>query len=223
PERLRGRGGGGVLRPMIALPVAAPGWSDDELGRAVTHELEHLRRGDWVCQCFARMVCAFYWFHPLSWIAWRRLVLEAERACDDAVLQRSEATTYAAQLLTLAERLSTPANRPCVPMADRTALAARIRALLDDRQRRGRAGSRSVLLACTVSVLVVAAASPLRIVGAAPLSADGQSFAGTLRDPLNRPLPDTRLTLWDTSTQQPIEARTDHGGRFTFSPMPAGE
>jgi hypothetical protein len=33
------------------------------------------------------------------WIAWRRLALEAERSCDDAVLRRSEAAAYADQLV----------------------------------------------------------------------------------------------------------------------------
>ena len=33
----------------------------------------------------ARVVCAFYWFHPLVWVAWHRLRLDSERACDDGV------------------------------------------------------------------------------------------------------------------------------------------
>ena len=42
-------------------------------------------------QILARAVAAFYWFHPLVWMAWRRLCLEAERSCDDAVVM-SETT-----------------------------------------------------------------------------------------------------------------------------------
>jgi hypothetical protein len=40
------------------------------------------------------------------------LVLEAERACDDAVLRESEATAYADQLVVLAQRLSAASSRP---------------------------------------------------------------------------------------------------------------
>ena len=54
-------------------------------------------RHDWAIHCVARGVCALYWFHPLVWMTLRRLELEAERACDDAVLERSEATAYADQ------------------------------------------------------------------------------------------------------------------------------
>lgn len=89
----------GIFRPAIVLPCDAQNWDSEDLKRAITHESEHVRRGDWVTQCFARAVWVAYWFHPLVWIAWRRLSLEAERACDDAVLRRSEATAYADQLV----------------------------------------------------------------------------------------------------------------------------
>src|SRR6185436_19249408 len=76
----------GAFRPTIVLPVDAPTWPIADLSRAIAHELEHVRRADWLTQCLARMICAVYWFHPLVWIAREQLSLEAERACDDAVL-----------------------------------------------------------------------------------------------------------------------------------------
>jgi bla regulator protein blaR1 len=158
----------GVFQPAIVLPVDAPAWAEADLRRAIVHELEHVRRADWATQCFARIVCASYWFHPLVWVAWRRLSLEAERACDDAVLRRAEATDYAEQLVVLAERLSIAPNRPLLAMANRHDLATRVVAVLDSRQRRGRAGARWVALACAFSGLIVATMSPLRIVAAAP-------------------------------------------------------
>jgi beta-lactamase regulating signal transducer with metallopeptidase domain len=54
----------------------------------------------------ARSVCGVYWFHPLVWVCWRHLRLEAERACDDAVVRDGEATAYADQLVTHAVRPS---------------------------------------------------------------------------------------------------------------------
>src|SRR5688500_10994298 len=107
----------GILRPVIMLPLDATAWSEEELCRAMIHELEHVRRADWLSQYMARIVRALYWFHPLVWIAWRRLSLEAERACDDAVLRRSEATAYANQLVLLAERLASTAKPPLLAMA----------------------------------------------------------------------------------------------------------
>src|SRR5262249_12524134 len=93
-----------VLRPVVIFPEDAQNWDEKDVERALIHELEHVRRGDWVIHCFARVACAAYWFHPLVWVAWRQLTLEAERACDDAVLGNSEAIAYANQLLGLARR-----------------------------------------------------------------------------------------------------------------------
>ena len=138
------------------------------------HELEHVRRGDSVSRCLARVACAVYWFHPLVWIAWRKLVLEAERSCDDAVLRRSEATAYADQLVGLAKRLSVAQRSPLLAMANRADLATRVGAVLDGRQRRGRAGTFALALACAAAVVLVVAMSPLIV--AAPQGQPGPAF-----------------------------------------------
>ncbi|HTX34095.1 MAG TPA: TonB family protein [Bryobacteraceae bacterium] len=166
----------GLLHPAILLPEDARNWEAQDVERAIVHELEHVRRHDWLTHCVARAVCAVYWFHPLVWMAWRRLALEAERACDDAVVGRSEATAYADQLVSLARRLSvaakTPAAKsPLLAMANRADLAARVGAVLDRRQQRGRAGTLAVALASAAAAVLVVAIAPLVVV-AAPQSAD---------------------------------------------------
>jgi TonB family protein len=100
----------------------------------------------------------------LVWIALRQLTVEAERACDDAVLGRSEATAYADQLVGLAQRLS--GKSPVLAMANRADLATRVGAVLDRRQRRGRAGVFPVALACAAAAVLVLTISPLRMVAA---------------------------------------------------------
>jgi bla regulator protein blaR1 len=161
----------GILRPAIIFPADVHSWHPEDLQRAIVHELEHVRRADWLTQIATRAICAGYWFHPLAWIAWRRLVLEAERACDDAVVRRSDPAAYADQLVLLAERLSAT-GQPQPAMAGRRDLATRVLAVLDHSQVRGRAGTRWVALACGSAALVVAAMSPLRVVPA--FAADGQ-------------------------------------------------
>jgi uncharacterized protein (TIGR03435 family) len=156
----------GVIHPAIVLPPDAENWGAEDLNRALVHELEHVRRGDWAIHCLARIVCEVYWFHPLVWIAWRRLTLEAERACDDVVLSGSEATVYADQLVGLARRLSTNRKSPALAMANRSDLLARVGAVLDSRQRRGRAGKMLMALACAAAVVVVVTMSPLKVVAA---------------------------------------------------------
>jgi uncharacterized protein (TIGR03435 family) len=157
----------GIIRPAILLPPDARNWEEPDLTRAIVHEVEHVRRRDWVSHGLARAVCAVYWFHPLIWIARRWLALEAERACDDAVLGYSEATAYADQLVGLAERLSRKARFALPAMANSADLAARVRALLDGGQRRGRAGAAAVMAAAAAAILLVLAVSPLKLVAVA--------------------------------------------------------
>jgi beta-lactamase regulating signal transducer with metallopeptidase domain len=156
---------GGLLHPVIALPADAARWSDVHLANALRHELEHVRRHDWVVHLAARSACALYWFHPLAWLAWRALRLEAERACDDAVLAREDAAAYAEQLLDLARRMADKPGLPGLQMATGSNLASRIKALLDNSLPRGRAG-KLVLVGIVVAALIaVIALAPLRATG----------------------------------------------------------
>jgi beta-lactamase regulating signal transducer with metallopeptidase domain len=176
----------GVWNPVILLPSDAREWNEADLRRALVHELEHVRRGDWAIQLAARAACACYWFHPLAWVALRQLCLEAERACDDAVVRSAERTDYADQLVLLARRLSEAHAPAMLGMANRSDLSARVTALLDEHQRRGRTGRFAAAAAVLAASLVVMAIAPVRaiakpepvasIVGAAP--AGGGQGAG---------------------------------------------
>jgi beta-lactamase regulating signal transducer with metallopeptidase domain len=59
----------GFVHPAVLLPTNSQNWPLEELRRAAVHELEHVRRGDWISRCIARAICAAYWFHPLVWMA----------------------------------------------------------------------------------------------------------------------------------------------------------
>lgn len=171
-EQIAGPITGGLVRPAIAFPADAVGWSDAHLANALLHELEHVRRHDWAVHLAARVVCALYWFHPLSWIAWKVMRLEAERACDDAVLAREDASVYADQLLELARRLSGKPGLPGLHMAGKSSLSSRIKAVLDNNRPRGRTGW--VALGCIVvaASITVAVFAPLRPIG--PLRQNSQ-------------------------------------------------
>ncbi len=156
----------GIMRPVIVFPQDAWTWGDADVRRALTHELEHVRRSDWLTLCLARAVCAVYWFHPLVWIANRQLSVNAERACDDAVLRHSQAVGYADQLVLLAERFSARTRRPLLAMASRGDLSTRVRAVLDIHQQRGPAGVRALFTTAIAAVVSVALLAPLRTVAA---------------------------------------------------------
>ena len=205
----------GILRPAIVLPTDAQTWTESDLCRALVHEIEHIRRNDWVVHMLARVVCAVYWFHPLVWAAWRRLRLDSERACDDGVLRRADGTAYAEQLLMLARRLNT---RSAVGlfMASRTDLATRIAAVIDSSQRRDRPGRLSRIATAPGVVLVLLAIAPVQAVRASA------TLTGNLFDPFGGAVENVKLYLEQIGGTESYQGRTDQTGHFAFKALPAG-
>jgi hypothetical protein len=172
----------GVWRPAIVMPACAHEWPP-ERGRVVLlNGLAHVRRREGLTQAFARIVCAVYWFNPLTWIAARRLRAERERACDDFVLAAgTRGSEYAGHLLDIAR---TPGMRfsllatAGVPMAHRSQLEGRLMAILDPAVRRSstaytRAAALAAMALISIPVAAVqpqepAAAAPSHVVLAAP-------------------------------------------------------
>lgn len=165
----------GLRHPTILLPDEAAEWNAGALQRALVHELEHVRRYDWATQLPARLVCVAFWFVPLVWIAWRQLRLEAERACDDAVVRSADSTDYAEQLVGLARRLNGAHSGLSLAMAGRSDLSRRVTSLLDGRQRRGRAGRSAIMMCLAASFVVLVSLAPIQAV-------EGGSAAYSLLD-----------------------------------------
>ena len=156
----------GIVRPAIGLPMDARSWPEAELRQALIHEAEHIRRGDWLVQLLAKVACALYWFHPLAWTAARRLFLECEHACDDAVVRVGERTAYAQQLVSMARRLSGRISGHALSMADRRDLAERVDAVLNSARPRGEVSVMAAVTTAMVALLVTAAIAPWRAVAA---------------------------------------------------------
>ncbi|MBI1849639.1 MAG: hypothetical protein HYR85_04790 [Planctomycetes bacterium] len=141
----------------VLLPHDAESWPTDRLRTVILHELAHVRRRDGVTLLLARAASAIFWFHPLVWIATRRLCVERERAADDQVLRSgSEPTDYAEHLLTVASgarwhALSTAAG---IAMARSTKIEARLQAILDATRSR-REPSRGVAALAFVGALAM--------------------------------------------------------------------
>jgi hypothetical protein len=159
----------GWERATILLPADAIEWAPKELRDAIRHELEHVVRRDWLTQILSRLACAVYWPHPQAWMLWSRLRLEAERACDDAVLRGGAVPTgYAEQLVTLARHTS--GQTPALAMATRSNLGRRVDSILDKSIGRNRIGRSTSLAIAVIAAGALVALAPLRIVAAARVS-----------------------------------------------------
>lgn len=196
----------GALRPIILFPADAETWLTADVQRALTHELEHVRRRDWPVHVLARAVCAFYWFNPLAWRAWRQLHLEADRACDDAVLSCSEAREFAEQLVTLAGRIGPRVAAPALSITGGD-LTTRVNALLNPNQARGQLGFG---VAVAMSVAAVTLGTTVATVQAVSMTTFQRAATSPQRS-IDRALPSPVVTSAPAlrqSTPRPVQPAT---------------
>ena len=90
----------GLIKPVILIPSDHQSWSQDQKSSALFHELSHIKRADFLVTILVRLSLALFWFNPLSWIVFRQMKNEQEKACDEMVLKAGiKPSTYAANLL----------------------------------------------------------------------------------------------------------------------------
>lgn len=96
----------GLMKPTIAIPRwVMQELSASELNQILLHELAHLRRRDDWTNLIQEVVRALFFFHPAVWWIEKKIALEREMACDDAVLAETESPrAYAECLAHLAQR-----------------------------------------------------------------------------------------------------------------------
>lgn len=146
----------GIRRPIVLFPIAWREWTIERGELILLHELAHVKRLDVAWQLVARLVCAFYWFHPLSWYALRRLRIERELACDDCVLMTgARPSEYARELVEMARSYQVLTLSTTVAMAHTTNLEQRVKSLLDRARSHVPVGRMTGRLLLVLSVLVV--------------------------------------------------------------------
>jgi TonB family protein len=211
----------GFLRAKVLLPADAPHWPADRIRIVLGHELAHVRRRDWAVQLGAELLRAIYWFNPLLWLACRRLRLESEHACDDAVLKLGvEGQAYATELVDLARafRSARPVFVPAAAIARPSSLERRVRAMLNvhlDRDPITRTASLAAAIVLAVVTVLVAG------FGASAQSQFG-SVSGSISDQNGRALAGVTLVLSNATAQTKYEVKSDGSGHYEFVSVPAG-
>jgi len=102
----------GFWKPVILLPVAVINHLNMKQAEAIVlHELNHIRRNDYMINLLIACMDIILFFNPFVRILTHIIKTERENSCDDMVLQfRYDAGQYASALLLLEKnRLHTPA------------------------------------------------------------------------------------------------------------------
>ena len=169
----------GALDPVVLMPAAAHGWTQERRRLVLLHELAHVKRLDWVLLVLCEIAAALFWFHPLAWVSLRAARREAENATDDLVLATgARPSVYAGHLVDLLRTLrASPLATSAVPMARAADLEARLRALLG---RRGRGPSS--LLGRGLAVGLTALAVMFAVVRPTQAAVTGHDDVIVLRD-----------------------------------------
>ena len=110
----------GTISPMLWAPLGVatvlfPAKLLERLGAEgrqtlLLHEVAHLRRRDHWVRILETAAMAFYWWHPVAWIARREIQLAEEACCDSWVVSEmpDRRDTYAAALVEAVRFLSRP-------------------------------------------------------------------------------------------------------------------
>jgi TonB family protein len=114
----------GVWRPVVLLPEEFDRVPDAIRRAAVTHELFHVQRRDWLAVMVEEAVRAIFWFHPAMWWMTGRIQQSREEFIDHlAVLAIGSRRDYMEALLAFADG---PSLAPAPAFARRPHLFHRI-------------------------------------------------------------------------------------------------
>jgi beta-lactamase regulating signal transducer with metallopeptidase domain len=106
----------GFVRPRLLLPSGLVSrFTPEELRHVFLHELAHIKRFDILVGWMALGLQIIHWFNPLVWLAFYRLRVDRELACDALVLARArtgENESYGLTIVKLLESLGQPVWTP---------------------------------------------------------------------------------------------------------------
>lgn len=155
----------GVRPAVILLNVEVLG----QAGRAdaiLTHEMGHVRHGDWLFLMLARLLVAVLWFNPLVWLLHRELAGQSEQAADAWAVRRIDRADYATALVAMAAR-----RRPHAALgmaAPKGELARRVSAIMSGSAGRGGPWPTALAIAGCVALATPLAALELTAAAVAP-------------------------------------------------------
>lgn len=145
----------GYFRPVILLPLSVvTGLPESQLESILTHELAHIRRGDYAINLLQTVVETMFFYHPAVWWLSRQIRNERENCCDDiAMASLGSRLEYGRALLAVEELRAAP---PTLSLAaGGGSLLARVRRIAEGESAPRLAGGGSILILCVLVVSTV--------------------------------------------------------------------
>ncbi|MDB6121403.1 MAG: hypothetical protein JWQ71_396 [Pedosphaera sp.] len=106
----------GFWHPRLLLPTGMTESFDCKQLRFVfLHEMAHVKRWDIAVNWLMTVLQIVYWYNPLAWLAFNRMRMDRELACDALVLNRTGAhhrKTYGETILSLLEGMTGRVTAP---------------------------------------------------------------------------------------------------------------
>lgn len=202
----------GLIHEAVLLPEASTGWSLRRLRSTLYHEAAHISRKDPLVRMFASLVRAIFWFHPLIWLAHRRLVAAQEEACDEIALAGGiPADEYAEDLLQTAKDCQSPFGH-CLNMAQWSQLGHRVRIILQNEKTKNQPLTMKTIAivsigiaATTFGLSTLGYSEPPKAVEQAPKQAQKPAGPGKLEEKLNRIII-PRIDFEDISLEDAVDS-----------------
>jgi len=123
----------GFLNPSILLPARVAELDPDLREAIAHHELEHVRRGDWIFVLAEEAIRGALWFHPAIWFVLSRIQLAREQVVDAEVVSLTQdRERYLDALVAVAAQRLLPDVAPAPLFLKKRQLAMRVDAVLKE-------------------------------------------------------------------------------------------
>ncbi len=156
----------GTLRPAIILPESffQAVLSSEDMSAALSHEMAHVRRHDFLMNLVCELLCLPISFHPAAILIKRRIDETRELACDEMAAGRLvSASTYARALVNLARSITLSSSRALagpgytLSVFDANILEERVMQILANKSCRNPRRTRVLFAGALLTLLAVSA------------------------------------------------------------------
>ena len=215
----------GVFKPVILLPVGlVNGLTTDEVEAILIHEMNHIRRYDYLVNIVQSLLEVIYFFNPFVWLISNEIREQRENVCDDRTLAMGISRRSYAEMLANIYEFAYYRSHLAISFAERKKLTLkRIRRIMKTQSNNSRLFSSLVLIFVVSLAIYVGAEAPLptenipfyspeRIQVASPLGSltpqNTSEFMSRLEASLNSQVPQVKpVIVQDTIDEKAIEQK----------------